>query len=146
MSYFQRISALLVLVAAVALAAGCGGSGDGDASSAAETIPASVTKQAFISEADAICKAADAAQEVALGAFIKKHPVAEKTPSKAGMVLVEVGLPPVATEAEELGELTPPQGDEAAYEKSTASGAVTPFAAVGKEAAAYGFEACATPL
>jgi hypothetical protein len=177
MATAQRTFVLLVLAALATLfVAGCAGSSGGattgagsdasthgEASNAAETVPGAVAKQVFVDEADAICEAADVSQEKDLSAFTKKHPKAEKEKGAAGKMLVRIGLPPVQGEAEELGELTPPAGDEAALGKivsgietavataeseaeAVALGKAEPFAAVEKEAAAYGFEACASPL
>ncbi len=170
MATVRFIALLLVLAALTLFAAGCGGSGDssgaapgGETSKAAKLAISAAGKNAFLKEADAICEATDATQKTAASAFAKKHPQAEKKKGAAGRLLIEVGLPPVVKEVEELGQLTPPPGDEAAYGKiiagieaaitateaepeAVAFGKALPFAAVEKEAAAYGFEACSSPL
>jgi hypothetical protein len=148
---FLGVGAALGLVAS-----GCGGSG--------ATTASAPTKAAFIRSADAICENADRKQKRGQIAFSEEHPGGiSKRPVEENAVLT-VGLPPVREEAEELGKLAAPRGDEAkieaivkglgsAVKKAEAEPSVLleenssgPFAEVFKLAREYGFKACATPL
>jgi hypothetical protein len=102
----KRVTAALIVLA-LALLAGCGSGGGSD----------TPTKTAFIKEADAICKHADDEQTKALEGVVKsKGSLANMSIAEQQELAVEVGLPPVQQEAEELGDLTPPAGDESEVE------------------------------
>lgn len=144
---------------ALALTVSACGTGDGSAS--ADAAP---SKAAFIKTADAICVKADAAQTKALAHFKKVNSLASKNTRWSEQAVVRAGLPAIRVEAEELGTLTPPSGDEAAIEaivkgieegvkKSQAkpilllqTNSAGPFTATVKAAEKYGFKACARPL
>lgn len=154
--YLKRLGVLASLVLVVA---GCGSSAGGsDSESSAPT------KAEFIVKADAICERTDQAQAAAEQAFLKKNPEADSSPRWQEKVVLVVGLPPIEVAAEELGDLTPPVGDEAkiqaivsgmegALKEAQADpssmlkqGSPGPFANVFKLARDYGFKACATPI
>lgn len=138
-----------------ALAMGCGG-GESTASE-------SLTKAEFIKAADAICKAADKTQNAELAAYVKKNPKAESNEAEQIKLVAAAGLPAVRVEIEELTELGAPDGEEAEIEAMLTSmedaleeseddpskvldATKSPFVAVEKEAAKFGFKACNSPL
>lgn len=139
-------------IALFALAAGgCGGNSDSTA--------AAPTKAAFIKQADAICAKADKEQEASLRSYAKTHPLGELSAGKQLEAAVRLGLPPLKQEATELGELTPPTGNEKQVErvvkeiegaltkaesdpKLLVSSNTTPFNKPDKIAKEYGFHAC----
>lgn len=137
------------MAAALAALAGCGGSSEASAP----------TKAAFIVQADAICRSADKKQEAGLESFAKSHPLEELKGSELQDAIMSVGMPPIEEEAKELGELTPPSGEEAELEafvtgiekavkqaeanpQSMASETSSPFKPVDALAAKYGFKDC----
>jgi hypothetical protein len=155
----MTVRALAIIIPAMVLAlvaVGC----SSDTSATTDHAP---TRAAFIKRADAVCERTDGEQKKGQIAFSEEHPKNSTKPLEEEAVLT-VGLPPVLEEAEELGELTPPQGDEArveaivkgleeAVKKAEAKpsvllreGSSGPFAEVFKLAREYGFKACATPL
>lgn len=162
---------LLVIAAALALlASGCGGGSDGDAtaqgdSGSAPSVGAvdGLTKAELIAQADAICEETDKKQEAALKAFLKKHPNAGSDPKGQAQMVKEAGLPPIRAEVEEIAALGAPAGEEdqvqaildgiqQAIEKGEENPEAllgkspSPFDAVGKQAAKYGFNACSNAL
>jgi hypothetical protein len=153
----------LALLAAVIVAAGCGSSSGGDSSSTQAAAPPP-TKAVFLKKADGICAEADLAQTAAFKKFIAKHGGAKAGQSVEKEFVLKVGLPMVQTEAEEVGALVAPKGDEQEVQKvvSAIETAVdeaeaeperllkgpseSPFTSVEKLARAYGFKACSAPL
>jgi hypothetical protein len=141
------------------MAAGCGGSANGEEAGAAP-----MTKAEFIKKADAICEETDKAQEAAQRTFEKKFPEADSSPRWEEKFVQVVGLPPIQSAAEEIGDLPVPSGDEEkvgaivdgleeAVDEARAEpgsmlgkGSVGPFTDVFKLAQDYGFKACATPI
>ncbi len=151
----------LILVAytlAVVVAAGCGGSPSGGDSAS------NPAKANFIKKADVICTKADQTQKTRQLAFQKKYPEANETRPWQEKIVVAAGLPSILAEAEELGSLTPPSGDEseinaivlgmkeavraAAEDPRTMlqKGSSGPFSEVITLAREYGFKACSNPL
>ncbi len=128
-----------------AVAVGCGGSGG------------SLTKAEFINQADAICKKAE---EERLAGFQESPKVSASTSKKAmaaiqQRLLTAVVLPSIQTEAEELGDLAAPSGDEAkvaaiveAYEQAVKEVEANPstqgkaFPKFNKLAPEYGLKDC----
>jgi hypothetical protein len=159
---------LIVVLAFASVVVGCGGSSDDSNSSSAQPTSESLTKAEFIKQGDAICKATDEKQKAVLNAYLKKEKpeISSKEAEEALQIkMVEAaGLPPIQAEAEELGELEAPSGDEAeiaaivagieeAAEKakedptSLLEGAPKgPFTDVDKLATEYGFKACNNAL
>jgi hypothetical protein len=138
-------------LAVVAFLAGCGGSGD----------PPPLTKAEFIKQGDEICANAEAELEEGIGIYTHEEEFNEVTgPTKKqelGLV-VDVILPRFQILAEELGELGPPEGEEAKIEeiivgleeavadgeadpRSVLTGA-NPFEAVREDAAEFGLRVC----
>jgi len=147
-------SLLLVLFALSA----CGGGGSDSA-----TDPPHISKAALIKKGDAICAETDKLQRVRLNAYLKVHPTAEESETAFAEMLRIAGMPPIASEIEQLRALGVPKGDEAkvnailtGYEKSLRAAEADPksifnvtggpFAPFEKQAAKYGFKACAEPL
>jgi len=128
---------------------GCGGSD-------------SPTKAEFVKQADAICAETDKTQRVGLADYQQENPGSESNEAGQSKAIVEVGLPPIRQEAEELAALEAPSGDEEkiealvteiekAIEKSEADptlllGAENPFDQATKLATEYGFKACRNPF
>jgi hypothetical protein len=146
----------LMIIALLALGAtGC---------SAGESATAAPTRAEFMKRAEAICERTDEAQKAAIEDFRKKFPKADSSISWEERLIVTAGLPPIQTEAEELGDLPVPSGDEEEMKaivesmeeavdearKSPSSmlekDSVGPFTEVFKLAKEYGFKACATPI
>ncbi|HYJ21935.1 MAG TPA: hypothetical protein VEW07_07930 [Solirubrobacterales bacterium] len=125
---------------------GCGDSGD-----------EALSKGAFIAQAQAICDKADDRQSSGYKAFLKENGKDESKAREEELV-VEVGIPPIEVEIEELRELGAPDGDEdeiaamldgveKAVEESkkdplSVYTAKTPFKAVEDQAAKYGLKKC----
>lgn len=89
---------LMFCAAAIALlVVGCGGGGSSDST-------ATVTKAQFVKEANAICEQANKVQLAAAA-------IGEKQ-GKTRAELISQALIPIQTQAEEVGKLDPPQGDQ----------------------------------
>lgn len=178
----KLVLALIALLALAALVAGCGGGSSSEGGSTtgteggsaeaerdsgeSETSPGhsggpAPTKAAFIREADAICRKADAAvtEEITEYAEENEIPISEgEEPNEDQQIEIfhAVVLPNIATQAEEIAALTPPKGDEEtiedltntlseevaeAEEENTAPDGSTLEGAT-KQAHAYGFKTC----
>jgi hypothetical protein len=144
----RQVIALLTGLA-LAVLAGCGSSGASDAP----------TKAAFIKQADAICKEADAEQTKALEELAKKGSLEKMSDAEQLDLAVEFGLPPIQKEEAKLGELTPPAGDEgevkafvksieeatkkAEADPSLLTAGAGPYKQADKLGKSYGFKDCA---
>lgn len=145
-----KLSTKIALILSIVALAGCGGGGD-------EPAP---TKAAFIKEAEVICKKTDEKQLKALEQFAKTRPFDKMSSAEQLKVAIKVGFPPIEEEADELGSLTPPEGDEAkieaivegieeALEKGRKNPvlmkteATTPFNKADELGTRYGFDECA---
>jgi hypothetical protein len=106
--------ALAVLVALAAIAAGCGG-GDDTTDSAAVTL----TKAEFIKQGDAICEEANEANQAEAEEFAKENGFELEKASKEQLeeAVGEVLAPSLNKQAEELGALGAPKGDEKKVEE-----------------------------
>jgi hypothetical protein len=141
---------LAVSLVGLVLAACGGGGGSEDAP----------TKAAFIKEADAICRRTDAKQLGALEKYAKGHNLYSLNKPQQAKLAVAVGVPAIRTEAKELGELAPPDGDEAriqavvqgieeaadegeAHPTSMGTGPTNAFIDVNRLTKQYGFKDCA---
>ena len=101
------IATLIGVAAIAAIVAGCGSSDDETTSS--------LTKAQFIAQADAICKQGNAEIESEFEAFAKKNNIDEnEEPSKAQQAKLSetILVPNVSNQAEEIGDLAAPSGDE----------------------------------
>jgi hypothetical protein len=151
---------LLVLFAGVLalglLVAGCGSSGDSTDSTA------SITKAELISKGDAICEAGNEAIEEEGEEFAEENGIdTEKaTTAQQEEVVSEVVAPGISEQAEELGALGAPSGEEEEVEAivsavETAAGEAEeepsllvegegagPFAEANELATNYGFKVC----
>jgi len=148
-----KLSALvLVFALVVGLAAGCGGDSDSDASTP--------TKAEFIRQADALCEQADAKQEKDLQSYASKSSKDFSSQAVQENVITVVGMPPIQEQAEKIGKLEVPDGDEdevraivdgieAAVAKveadplSMTREGDSPFTEADKLARTYGLKACA---
>jgi hypothetical protein len=149
-SFYGRARLLTgaALIAAFALV-GCG---DGDDTTAAE-----LTKAQYIKQADAICSKTEKRQQQLVGEFSKKEK--KQTAGSEEALVRFAGIPPLATQAEELGELPVPKTGakeaeaflkafEAGVEgsekdpKSLLTASANPFAEAEKIAQNFGFKVC----
>lgn len=145
----QSLISVVLGVAITSIAMGCGGGGT----------PA-LSKAEVIKQGDAICEKADAKQEAGINKYGKEHPKGQFTEKGEQEKLVRVvGLPPILMEAEELRDLSAPEGQqdeieaiataiESAVEKgesnpSSILNGEGPFSKADKLAREYGFKACA---
>jgi hypothetical protein len=160
----RLVVALFALLAVVLIAAGCGGGGSSSSSTSGSTTESdsggeAPTKADFIKEADKICTDDEDELNQEINAFAKEKGIS-KTEEPAKDLQIELFhnlvLPNIAKQAEELAELTPPEGDEAtiedltdtlteevaaAEEESGLPGDTTLKGATDK-AKAYGFKSC----
>ena len=180
--YKRKIAATLVaLLAVVAVVAGCGGGGSSSDSTgggttggstessggstestggSTESSGAAPTKAAFIKEGDEICTDDENELNEEIEAFAKEEGIDLKTDELSSDqetdLFQELVLPNIGKQAEELGALTPPEGDEETIEELTDTlaseveeaedaggkpGSDT-LAGATKMAKAYGFKAC----
>jgi hypothetical protein len=153
-----RIALFAALLALALLAAGCGGGGG------TATATAPLSKAQFIKRGDAICEKTDKTQNSAIRKYTAKHPKGASTKAGQDELITSIGLPPIQQEAEELGALGAPRGDEGKVEaivngieeavgkaeeepeSTNKAGAANPFTGVDKLAGEYGFKACAFAL
>ena len=114
----KRLFALLVgaLTLLALVAAGCGGGGD---SSGGEAL----TKAEFIKQGDEICKQGEAQLEEETEEFAEDNNVDTENPTRAQQeeVIKTVVAPALRKQAEELGELGAPSGEEEAAEEIVTS-------------------------
>ncbi len=151
----------MAIAALAIIPAGCG---DSDSASSASNSPGPPpTKARFVEEAETICTQTDIEQQTALDEYVEKHPKAKSSEAGEKAFVLAAGLPPVQEEAERVGDLQTPSGDEqrvkaiveaieAAVEKVEAKPELLletgsqAFATAEKLATKYGLEACAEPL
>ncbi len=148
----KRLFALLAgVLALVLVAAACGGGDSGEEA---------LTKAEFIKQGDEICKQAEAQLEEEVEEFAEDNDVDTENPTKAQQeqVIETVVAPGLHKQAEELGELAAPSGEEEAVEEilsSLESGAdeleqapgkllegKSPIEKAGTLAQEFGFEEC----
>jgi hypothetical protein len=155
----RRIICGLILFAALivgACVAGCGSS-----SSTTTETAAAITKAEFVSKGNAVCVKGEKAQEAEINAYVKKHGLEKKKPTKAQNVeLVETILAPnIQSQIDGVKALGAPNGEEqqvsSALELSQqtlekveanpelAFGKESAFAAAGKQLHALGLKQCA---
>ncbi|HEX4307531.1 MAG TPA: hypothetical protein VHZ54_15960 [Solirubrobacterales bacterium] len=168
--YKRKIAAaLFALVALVAVIAGCGGGGSSDTTGggttaetggSSESSGAAPTKAAFIKEGDKICTDDENELNKEVEVFAKENNLDlekdELSTDQETELFQEVVLPNIAKQAEDLAELTPPEGDEETIEELTdtlsseveeaedAGGKPSEDTLAGatKMAKAYGFKSC----
>lgn len=147
------IIAALVCAAFALVVAGCGG-GDDSSSTSSDT---ALSKDEFISKADAICKSGnDDVDAQAQQIFGNQQPTDEQVTQFVNNTL----LPSIETEISGIEALTPPAGDEdqvqaiidavksavdeakANPERLFAAGQDSPFADANQLAKAYGLKVC----
>jgi hypothetical protein len=149
------LALMAVLVVGVCVA-GCGSS----SSTTGETT-ATITKAEFVAKGNAVCVKGEKAQEAEINAYVKKHGLENKKPTKAQNVeLVETVLAPnIQSQIDGVKALGAPGGEEqqvnSALELSQqtlekieanpelAFGKGNPFAAAGKQLHALGLKKCA---
>jgi maltose-binding protein MalE len=156
----RLITTLAGVVAIAVIAAGCGSSSDDSSSSSDEG--ASLSKAEFIKEGDAICEKGNQSIESEAEEFAEENGIDVEKPTTAEQeeVVSDVVGPGIATEAEEIGALGAPSGEEAEVEAIVAAveaGAEEaeenpssivevegggPFAEANKLANNYGFKIC----
>jgi hypothetical protein len=171
--YKRKIAVTLVaLLALVAVVGGCGGGGSSSDSTgggttggettggSTEASGAAPTKAVFIKEGDEICTDDENELNEEIEAFAKEKGIDlkkdELSSDQETELFQELVLPNIGRQAEELGALTPPEGDEETIEELTDTlaseveeaedeggkpGSDT-LAGATKMAKAYGFKAC----
>ncbi|MBS1677298.1 MAG: hypothetical protein JST08_07925 [Actinobacteria bacterium] len=130
----RLVAALFAVLAIAVVAAGCGGGGDstagtdttGSTDTEAESGAAAPAKAAFIKEADKVCSDAELELSEEVIAYAKDQGIdieAEEEPSDAQKTEIyeQIVIPNIARQAEELAALTPPKGDEEAFEDLTST-------------------------
>jgi hypothetical protein len=151
----KRIIALLAGFAMLAaLIAGCGGGGSD--STSGETL----TKAEFIKQGDEICKKGNAALEGEANEFAEENGIDTQKPTEAQQeeVVEKVVGPAIHRQAEEIGDLGAPSGEEEQVEaivEAVESGSEemetdpkvlaegkNPLAKGGKLAQEFGFKVC----
>jgi hypothetical protein len=151
--------ALLAAVLAIALvAAGCGSSSDTTGST--EPTESSLTKTEFLKKGNAICAAGNKEIEEGFESFAHENNLSQnQKPSDAEFEEISetVLAPAVSGQIEGLRALGAPEGDEGELDELLSNvegtleeveenpamlGEKDPFAAVNKEAQAYGLTAC----
>jgi hypothetical protein len=153
-------AALLVAI----VAAGCGG-GSSSSSTSGSTggEEGALTKKEFIAKADGICGAKDKELNEEVEKFVKEEGISEKkkpTQAQETELVENYVVPNIKAQGEEIGELTPPEGDEEQIEKIvtsleegaeeaeedpeaiTGGNSTNPFETATKEAQAYGMKVC----
>lgn len=113
----KRLLVLFAAVFAIALvAAGCGSSDDSttDSTDGGETSTASITKPELIKQGDEICAAGNEAIEEQADEFAEENGIDTENPTTEQQeeVVAQVIAPEVAAQAEEIGALGAPSGDE----------------------------------
>jgi len=150
----------LALIAAFAVGLCVAGCGSGGSSTSTETT-ATISKAEFVAKGNAVCVKGEKAQEAEVNAYVKKHGLENKKPSKAQEAeLVEaVFAPNIQSQIDGVKALGAPSGEEPqvdsalelsqqTLEKIEAnpeliSGNKDPFAAAGKQLHALGLTKCA---
>jgi hypothetical protein len=165
------IAAFAGALAIAVLAAGCGGGGGSDTSAdttggaeeQSSSVPA-LTKAEFIAKGDAICTKTEEKTTEDVAAFVTENGLDEgEAPSQEQEeeLVTTVVLPLIQEEAEELGELGSPKGEEGKVEEivegaeevvaegegdpSSVIGSDDPFADVNAKAQDFGFKVCGEP-
>lgn len=172
----RRLVLPVLLVLAIALiVAGCGGDstsgGSSDAASVGDTAAGvgSLSKAAFVKQADAACAKGRKEVEAKFAAYLKKEKIegigasgesqAEAEARKADVVTT-IGVPAYEKQIDEIGGLAPPAGDEATIEEfveaaeeglekveeepaAVFDGKSKAFARADKIGQEYGFKVCA---
>jgi hypothetical protein len=159
----KRLFVLLAGVLAIAIAAaGCGGGSDSSSTTSGDTtasVPA-LTKAELIEQGDAICTKGNKSVETEANEFAKENNIDTKKPTKKQKeeAITEVVVPGLQKQAEEIGELGIPKGDEEKVEAVVSaveegadeldsnpdllSEGKKPLAKAAKLAGAYGFKVC----
>jgi hypothetical protein len=123
--YKRKVAlALFALLALAALVAGCGGGGGSSSGSGTEADSGgeAPTKAAFIKEGDKICTEDEKELDEEITAFAKEKGIStSKEPAEDVQIELfhNLVLPNIARQAEDLAELTPPEGDESTIEDLT---------------------------
>ena len=149
------------LVAIAALVVGVCVAGCGSSNSTSTETTAAISKAEFVAKGNAVCVKGEKAQEAEVNAYIKKHGLENKKPSKAQEAeLVEAVLVPnIQSQIDGVKALGAPSGEEqrvsSALELSQqtlekieanpelAFGNEDTFAAAGKQLHALGLKECA---
>jgi hypothetical protein len=145
------VTVVAVVLAAAAIA-GCGSSSSSNSTS-------SLTKAQFIKQGEAICEQTNGAQLAVMGQVTNELKGKSVSLPEREKEILAVALPPAQQEVEEIAALGIPGDDEgeaeaivsnleqAAEESSSAdeyAAVQSAYAGVNKEAAEYGFKACAS--
>ncbi len=156
----RRMICGLALMAALVVGVWVAGCGSSNNSTSTETT-AAISKAEFVAKGNAVCVKGEKAQEAEINAYVKKHGLENKKPSKAQEAeLVETVLVPnIQSQIDGVTALGAPSGEEqqvsSALELSQqtlekieanpelAFGNNDTFAAAGKQLHALGLKECA---
>jgi hypothetical protein len=157
----MRVRMICGLALLAALVVGVCVAGCGSSSSTTTETTAAITKAEFVAKGNAVCVKGEKAQESEVNAYIKKHGLENKKPSRAQEAeLVETVLVPnIQSQIDGVKALGAPAGEEQqvnsavklsqqALEKIEANpelafGEENVFAAAGKQLHALGLKECA---
>jgi len=150
----RLIGILIAALACAGLVAGCGGDSDDETT-------VTLTKAEFIAQGDAICKDGEEEVEVEADAYAEENGIDTENPGPEDLetVVVEVFVPSLQNQADEIRELGLPEGaEEEAEEVLTAlddaiagleedpaaafAAGSSPLQEASEKAAAFGFEEC----
>jgi hypothetical protein len=150
----------LALTAALIVGVCVAGCGSSSSTTTTETT-AAISKAEFVAKGNAVCVKGEKAQEAEVNAYVKKHGLENKKPTKAQEVeLVEtVFAPNIQSQIDGVKALGAPSGEEQQVESALelsqqalerveanpelAFGKQNPFAAAGKQLHALGLKKCA---
>ena len=156
----RRMICGLVLMAALVVGVCVAGCGSSSNSTSTETT-AAISKAEFVAKGNAVCVKGEKAQEAEINAYVKKHGLENKKPSKAqeAEIVEAVLVPNVQSQIDGVKALGAPSGEEqqvsSALELSQqtlekieanpelAFGNNDTFAAAGKQLHALGLKECA---
>ncbi len=156
--------AALFAAVLVAIVAGCGGGGSSSSSGGSTSGgEAALTKKQFVAKADGICEAKDEELNKEVEKFVKEEGISESkkpTQDQENELVEKYVVPNIQAQGEEIGDLSPPEGDEETIEKIvtsleegaqeaeedpesiTGGNSTNPFETASKEAQAYGMKVC----
>jgi hypothetical protein len=135
--------------------------GCGSSNSTTTETTAAITKAEFVAKGNAVCAKGEKAQEAEINAYVKKHGLEKKKPTKAqnAEIVETVLVPNIQSQIDGVKALGAPSGEEqqvnSALELSQqtlekieanpelAFGKGDPFAAAGKQLHALGLKECA---
>jgi hypothetical protein len=151
----------LVLMAALVVGVCAAGCGSSSSSSTSTETTAAISKAEFVAKGNAVCVKGEKAQEAEINAYVKKHGLKNKKPSKAqeAELVKTVLVPNIQSQINGVKALGAPSGEEQQVSSALALSQQTlekieanpelafgkkdTFAAAGKQLHALGLKECA---